>query len=80
MSTTARQSHLITSRTVAEGDRILLGAGTLNLRPATVASVETWTYNGYTNARVTFQEPAEETLTMWGETIYYRAIETIYHR
>lgn len=67
--------HLITSRTVEIGDRILTGQGTLNLKVVEIATIERhWTQFGTVVASCTTTDG--EPFTLWGAgTIYHRASE-----
>lgn len=68
MSETTRP-HQITSRTVAVGDILRMGYGTLTITDHKVAEiVETWYHNGYCNTIVRFE--TGDTFTIWADDRY----------
>lgn len=59
--------HQVTSKTVEPGDILCQGYGTQTITTREVATVERWiTWNGYTNARLTFTNGDTEVL--WADT------------
>lgn len=68
-STTHRATNTrVHSGSIAVGDIVRTGWGTLHIIDREVASVERWWYNGYQNANLTFTNGDSE--TMWSGTIW----------